>query len=72
MIPAYRVNHLSVPASVLSHMKQNTVHITCIINRRHQKWKGNVKKKFICIYRYNNLCIDNEEAADWLLNGSLV
>lgn len=48
-------------------MMKSTVDVTRITNTRHQKWKDNVKKKFVFIYRYNNLCIDNEETAEALL-----
>ena len=53
-------------------MVQNTVDVKSVTNTRHQKWKDNVKKKFIFIYRYDNSCTDNEEAAIWLLYGDLV
>ena len=66
------MNHLSVPTSILSYMIQNTVDVICIPNTGHQKWKDNVKKKFILIYKYNESYIDNEEAvAIWLFHGSL-
>ena len=69
------MNHLSVSTYiniVLYDTKHcNTVDVICITNTRHQKWKQNVKKEFIFIYRYNDSCIDNEEAAIWLLYGSL-
>ena len=52
-------------------MIQNTVDVIGATNTRHQKGKDNVKKKFIFIYRYNDSCIDNEEAAICLLYGSL-
>ena len=39
------------------------------INTRYDKWKDNVKKKFIFIYTYDS-CPDNEETAIWLLYGS--
>ena len=44
-------------------MIQNTVDVIHITNTKYQKWKDNVKRKFIFIYRYNDSCIDNEEAA---------
>ena len=65
------MNHLSVPTSILSYMIQNTVDVIYITNTEHQKWKDIVKKKFIFIYRYDDLGIDNKEAAIWLLCGSL-
>lgn len=34
--------------------------------------KKNMKKKFMFIYRYNDLCLDTEEPALGLLYGSLV
>ena len=43
-----------------------------IAHTQHQKWKDNVKKKFIFIYRRNNSCINKEAAAIWWLYGSLV
>ena len=71
MFSVYKMNHLSVPTSILSCMIQNTTDVIYITNTRHQKWKD-VKKKFIFIYRYNNSWIDNKEAVIWLLYGSLV
>ena len=68
---AYKMNHLSVPTSKLSYTIQNTVDVICVTNTRHQKRKDNMKKKYIFIYRYNDSCTDNEEAAVWLLHGSL-
>ena len=59
----YKMNGLSVPTSTLSHMIQNTVDVMNITNTRYQKWKENVKKKFIFIYMYKDSHIDNEEAA---------
>ena len=44
-------------------MIKNTVDVICITKTRHQKWKDNVKKKFIFIYKYRNSFIDNVEAA---------
>ena len=52
------MNYLSVPTSMLSYMIQNTKAVIHIINTNHQKWKDNVKKKCIFIYRYNNSHID--------------
>lgn len=46
--------------------------LICISNTRQQKWKDNVKKKFVFIYRYNDSGTDNEEAAIRLFYGSLV
>ena len=71
MSSVYKMNHLSVPTSILSNMIQKTVDVICITNTRHQKWKGNVKRKLVFIYRYNDSCIDNEEAAVWLFHGTL-
>ena len=77
MSSVYKINWLFIivgnfllPTSVLSYMIQNTVDFICITNTRHQKWKDNVKKKFMFIYKYSNSCIDNVEAAIWLLYGS--
>ena len=70
MLSVYKMNCLSVPISLLSYMIQNTVVVTCVTNTRHQKWKDNVKKKLLFIYRYDS-CIDNKEAALWLFYGSL-
>ena len=64
-------NELSVPTSILFYMTQNAVDVTCITNTRYQKWKYNMKKKFIFIYRYDYLCINNKEAEIWLLYNSL-
>lgn len=63
MSSIYKMNYRSIPTSVWSYMIQNTVDVIHITNTRHQKCKGNVKKKFTLTYRYNSLCIDNEEAA---------
>lgn len=54
------MNCLLVPISILPHRRQNTVGIICITNMRHQKWKDNVEKKFILIYRYNDSCIEKQ------------
>lgn len=43
-------------------MIQNTVDVVHISNHRHQN-KKNMKNKFVFIHRYNDSCIDNEEAA---------
>ena len=72
MSSVYKMNCLLVTTSILSYMLQNTVDVICIPNTRHQKWKDNVKKKFIFIYKYNESYIDNEkEAAIWLFLGTL-
>ena len=68
----YKMNNLSALRSILSYMIQNIVNVIHFTNSRHQKWKVNVKKKFIFIYRYNDSCTDNKEAAIGLLYGSLV
>ena len=59
------MNHLSVPTSVLS---CDTKHCRCNMYYWHltSKWKDNVKKKSVFIYRYNNSYINSEEAAIWL------
>ena len=61
----YKMNCLSVPASILSYMIQNTadvLHITTLdIKNEKIMWI-----RFIFIYRYNNSCTDNEEEP-WLL-----
>lgn len=67
----YKMNPVSEPTSILSHIMQNTEDIISFRNTRHQKWMDNVEK-FVFIYRYNDPCIDNEETAIWLLRGSLV
>ena len=41
-------------------------------NTRHQKWKENVKKIYVFMFRYSDSCIGNEEAAMWLLYGGLM
>ena len=69
MSSVYKMNCLS---SVVSSMIQNTVDVICITKTRYQKWKDNVKQKFIFIYRYNDSCIDNKDAAIWLPYYSLV
>lgn len=58
MSSVYKMDHLSVPTSVLFYMIQNTVNVTCITNFRYNKWKD-VKKNFIFT---SNSCIDNEAA----------
>ena len=72
MSSVYKMNHLSAPTSILSYMVQNTIDVIHITNTGHQKLKDNVEKKFIFIYVHNDSCIDNEEAAVWLLYSSLV
>ena len=39
MSSVYKMNHLSVPTTILSYMVQNTADVICIIdtNTRHQK-----------------------------------
>ena len=71
MSSVYKMNHL-IPTSILYYMIQNTVDVKGIANTRHQKWKNNMKKQFIFIYRYNDSCIENKAAAIGLLYGSLV
>lgn len=63
----YKMSHLSAPTSILSYVTSNTVDITLAI-----KDGKNVRKKFIYIYQYNDVCTDNEAAATGLLYGSLV
>ena len=63
------MNCLSVCTSILSYMIQKTGNVLCITNTRHKNEK--IMEKEIRIYRYNSSCIDNEEAAIWLLHGSL-
>lgn len=46
--------------------------ITGIAKTRHQKWKDNVKNKFVLTYKHNASCTDNKEAIIWLLYGPLV
>ena len=46
---------------MLSYMIQNAEAVIHIINTRHQKWKDNVKKKCILIYRYNSSHTDNKK-----------
>ena len=70
MSSVYKVSYLSVPTLIL-YVIQNTVDVIHVTNTRHQKWKDNVKKKFVFIYRYNDSCINNKAAAVWLLYGSL-
>lgn len=65
----YKMNHLSAPTSVLSYVTSNTVDITLTLDIKHGK---DVRKKFIYIYKYNDVCTDNEAAATGLLYGSLV
>lgn len=64
-----KVNHLSVYTSILSYMIENILDVLCItLNIENEKV---MKMKFTFIYRYNNSCIDTEEAAGWLLYSSL-
>ena len=37
MSSVYKINHLSVPTTVLSYMIQNTVDVLCITNTGYQK-----------------------------------
>lgn len=67
----YKMNCLSVPTSILCYMIQSTKMLYVLLTLDIKK-KDNVKKKFMFIYKYSNSCIDNVEAAIWLLYGSLV
>ena len=52
-------------------MVQSTVDVTHITITRQKKWKDNVKKKFIFMYRPNGSCMGNKAAAIWSLHGNL-
>ena len=68
MSSVYKMNRLSVPTSILSYMIQNTVDVNILLTLGIQNEKN--VKKFIFIYRYNDSCIDNKEAAMQFLYGS--
>ena len=61
-MPSVYKMSLFFPILVLSYMIQNTIDIIYITNISHQKGKGNVKKKFIFIYRYNDSFISNRSS----------
>lgn len=44
-------------------MIQNTVDVIPITNNRPQKWKNNMKKKFMFIYRDKDSCIHKKVGA---------
>lgn len=46
MSSVYKVNHMSVPTSVLSNI-QNTVDVIHVTNIRYKKCKDNVKKLYL-------------------------
>lgn len=62
-----KTNQLSVCTSMLSYMIQNAVDLTCMTSTWHQRWKDNVEKKLMFIYRQNDSGTENEETTVWLL-----
>ena len=52
----------------LSYIIRNTVDVKCITDTRHQKWKGNMEKKFIFIYRYYSSGSDKEAVIFSVIN----